>query len=197
MWLCRPIAAAQGPRDGPGRLPLCSTTCRAKPCTPPTASRLAACSRPRSYSLLRRLAVLRRAAGGMGTDLRAANITVAESLLVASLAGMGNVLLTNPIVSSALLLVSRAVLPRCEVLCVAPGMPAVRLIAATCPPSRAVDGRHAHAGSEPRQARGAGAGAGGRAAAEQVGHGGGWVAAALLLHAWAQFGALWCVGQRV
>ncbi|PRW56204.1 peroxisomal nicotinamide adenine dinucleotide carrier [Chlorella sorokiniana] len=47
------------------------------------------------YSALRRLAVLRRA--GAGADLRAANVTVAESLLVASLAGMGNVLLTNPI----------------------------------------------------------------------------------------------------
>lgn len=39
--------------------------------------------------------MLRRA--GAGADLRAANVTVAESLLVASLAGMGNVLLTNPI----------------------------------------------------------------------------------------------------
>ncbi|KAI7843799.1 hypothetical protein COHA_002697 [Chlorella ohadii] len=47
------------------------------------------------YSALRRLAVLRRA--GAGADVRAANVTVAESLLVASLAGMGNVLLTNPI----------------------------------------------------------------------------------------------------
>ncbi len=39
--------------------------------------------------------MLRRA--GAGADVRAANVTVAESLLVASLAGMGNVLLTNPI----------------------------------------------------------------------------------------------------
>ncbi|PSC72619.1 peroxisomal nicotinamide adenine dinucleotide carrier [Micractinium conductrix] len=64
------------------------------------------------YSLLRRLAVLRRAAaeaaaaaaaGGGGAaarqllDVRSANVTVAESLLVAAVAGMGNVLLTNPI----------------------------------------------------------------------------------------------------
>lgn len=61
------------------------------------------------YSLLRRLAVLRRAAaeaaaaaaaGGGGAaarqllDVRSANVTVAESLLVAAVAGMGNVLLT-------------------------------------------------------------------------------------------------------
>lgn len=53
---------------------------------------------PRSYSLLRQLAVLRRSSGGAaGLDLRAANITVAESLLVAAAAGAGNVLLTNPI----------------------------------------------------------------------------------------------------
>ncbi|KAL4426979.1 hypothetical protein ABPG77_009540 [Micractinium sp. CCAP 211/92] len=61
------------------------------------------------YSVLRRLAVLRRAmadataAGVTGrhlagaVDVRGANVTVAESLLVAALAGMGNVLLTNPI----------------------------------------------------------------------------------------------------
>ncbi len=56
--------------------------------------------------MLRRLAVLRRAmadaaaAGVTGrhlagaVDVRGANVTVAESLLVAALAGMGNVLLT-------------------------------------------------------------------------------------------------------
>ncbi|EFN58748.1 hypothetical protein CHLNCDRAFT_140450 [Chlorella variabilis] len=59
------------------------------------------------YSLLRRLAVLRRvaaeaAAGGGGrvlaeADIRGAGVTVAESLAVAALAGMGNVLLKNPI----------------------------------------------------------------------------------------------------
>ena len=44
------------------------------------------------YALLRQLAVARR-----GVDARgAAEITVAQSLAVASLAGMGNVLLTNP-----------------------------------------------------------------------------------------------------
>ena len=60
---------------------------------------------PRRYSLLRRLAVLRRvaaeaAAGGGGrvlaeADIRGAGVTVAESLAVAALAGMGNVLLTK------------------------------------------------------------------------------------------------------
>lgn len=61
------------------------------------------------YSVLRRLAVLRRAAAeaaaagvtgrhlAAAVDVRGANVTVAESLLVAALAGMGNVLLTNPI----------------------------------------------------------------------------------------------------
>ncbi|KAL4457944.1 hypothetical protein ABPG75_012809 [Micractinium tetrahymenae] len=61
------------------------------------------------YSLLRRLAVLRRAAAeaaatgvtgrqlAAAVDVRGANVTVGESLLVAALAGMGNVLLTNPI----------------------------------------------------------------------------------------------------
>ena len=65
---------------------------------------------PCRYSLLRRLAVLRRiaaeaaAAGGAPLPaaedlllLRGAAIGVGESLLVAALAGMGNVLLTNPI----------------------------------------------------------------------------------------------------
>jgi adenine nucleotide transporter 17 len=55
--------------------------------------------------VLRQIAVLRRAAaaggGGAGgkqpVDLRNANITVAESLVVAAVAGMGNVLLSNPI----------------------------------------------------------------------------------------------------
>jgi hypothetical protein len=57
------------------------------------------------YSLLRRLAVLRRAAAeaaaGGGrillseADIRGAHVTVAESLAVAALAGMGNVLLTK------------------------------------------------------------------------------------------------------
>lgn len=46
------------------------------------------------YSLLRAMAVDRRQpAGGVASQ----DITVAESLLIASLAGMGNVLLTNPI----------------------------------------------------------------------------------------------------
>jgi len=49
------------------------------------------------YSLLRQTAVRRRAAPGAGGDARSADITVAESLFVAALAGMGNVLLTNPI----------------------------------------------------------------------------------------------------
>ncbi|KAI3436859.1 hypothetical protein D9Q98_006269 [Chlorella vulgaris] len=59
------------------------------------------------YSLLRRLAVIRRAAAEVSAsggrqlltdaDVRGANVTVADSLLVAALAGMGNVLLTNPI----------------------------------------------------------------------------------------------------
>lgn len=54
------------------------------------------------YSLLRAAAVSRRqnSASGRGNiakDVRFADISVAESLLVASLAGMGNVLLTNPI----------------------------------------------------------------------------------------------------
>lgn len=60
----------------------------------------------RRYSVLRRLAVLRRAAAeaaaagvtgrhlAAAVDVRGANVTVAESLLVAALAGMGNVLLT-------------------------------------------------------------------------------------------------------
>ncbi len=57
------------------------------------------------YSLLRRLVVLRRlaaeqAAGGgrrliADADIRGAGVTVAESLAVAALAGMGNVLLTK------------------------------------------------------------------------------------------------------
>lgn len=44
--------------------------------------------------------MLRRAAAEVaaaGADLRSVNITVAESLLVAAMAGAGNVLLTNPI----------------------------------------------------------------------------------------------------
>jgi adenine nucleotide transporter 17 len=57
------------------------------------------------YSLLRRLAVIRRAAAEVSAsggrqlltdaDIRGANVTVADSLLVAALAGMGNVLLTK------------------------------------------------------------------------------------------------------
>jgi adenine nucleotide transporter 17 len=46
------------------------------------------------YSTLRQAAVRRRSSL---TDTRSAEVTVAESLFVAALAGMGNVLLTNPI----------------------------------------------------------------------------------------------------
>jgi adenine nucleotide transporter 17 len=49
------------------------------------------------YSLLRGAAVRRRGGAAGAADPRGAGLGVAESLLVASLAGMGNVLLTNPI----------------------------------------------------------------------------------------------------
>lgn len=48
------------------------------------------------YSLLRQAAVRRRR-GPNVSDARSAEVTVAESLLVATLAGMGNVLMTSPI----------------------------------------------------------------------------------------------------
>lgn len=82
------------------------------------------------YSLLRRLAVLRRAAAEAtaagvpmagrrllaAADVRAANVTVAESLMVAALAGMGNVLLTNPIwmVATRMQAASRAKKPAAQ-----------------------------------------------------------------------------------
>lgn len=51
------------------------------------------------YSLLRQAVVERRASAALSAlaDSRSSEVTVAESLLVAALAGMGNVLLTNPI----------------------------------------------------------------------------------------------------
>jgi adenine nucleotide transporter 17 len=49
------------------------------------------------YSLLRGAAVRRRGGAAGAADPRGAGLGVTESLLVASLAGMGNVLLTNPI----------------------------------------------------------------------------------------------------
>jgi solute carrier family 25 (peroxisomal adenine nucleotide transporter), member 17 len=52
------------------------------------------------YSLLRQAAVKRRngvRGGSSSADLRSAEVSVAETLLVAALAGAGNVLLTNPI----------------------------------------------------------------------------------------------------
>lgn len=49
------------------------------------------------YSLLRQAAVRRRAGARAAQDARSIEITVADSLFVAALAGMGNVLLTNPI----------------------------------------------------------------------------------------------------
>lgn len=49
------------------------------------------------YSTLRSMMIRRRGVKQGGGDQRLVDVTVAESLLIASLAGMGNVLLTNPI----------------------------------------------------------------------------------------------------
>ncbi|KDD71669.1 hypothetical protein H632_c4593p0, partial [Helicosporidium sp. ATCC 50920] len=48
------------------------------------------------YSLLRGAAVRRRL-GSRATDVRGSGVSVGESLLIAALAGAGNVLVTNPI----------------------------------------------------------------------------------------------------